>query len=63
MNVAVQDIVADVGGGSLHALDVDLPLRHVKVVVQELARVLRLPVEVFCNVTPEFWNKETNEPL
>lgn len=49
----VQQVVADVGGGSLHALDEDLALRHVKVVVKETSRVLGLPEKVFGHVSPE----------
>lgn len=53
MDVAVEQVVADVGGRSLHALDVDFSFGHIKVVVEELTRVLGLPEEVLSNVAPE----------
>lgn len=53
MDVAVQQVVADVGGGSFHALDKDLPFGHVEVVVQERAAVLGLPEELLGDVAPE----------
>lgn len=49
----VQQVVADVGGGSFHALDEDLALCHVKVVVEETSRVFGLPEKVFGHVAPE----------
>lgn len=53
MDVAVQQVVADVGGGSLHALDKDLPFGHVEVVVQEGPAVGGLPEELLGDVAPE----------
>lgn len=49
----VQQVVADVGGGSFHALDEDLALCHVKVVVEETTRVFGLPEKVFGHISPE----------
>lgn len=63
----VQQVVADVGGGSLHALDEDLALRHVKVVVEETSRVFGLPEKVFGHVSPEVCRRgqkdETDGPV
>lgn len=53
MDVAVEEVVADVGGGSLHALDEDFSFGHVEVVVEELTRVFGLPEEIFGDVSPE----------
>lgn len=53
MDVAVEDVVADVGGGSFHTLDVYFSFGHVKVIVEELTRVFSLPEEIFGNVSPE----------
>lgn len=55
MDVAVQQVVADVGGGSIHALDKDLPLGHVEVVVQEGAAWFGLPEELLGDVAPKLW--------
>lgn len=55
MDVAVEQVVADVGGGSFHALDEYFPFGHIEVVVEELTRMLGLPVEIFGNVPPELW--------
>lgn len=53
MDVAVEDVVADVGGGSVHALDEYFPFGHVEVVVEERTRVFGLPEEIFGDVGPE----------
>lgn len=53
MDVAVQQVVADVGGGSAHAFDKDLPFGHIKVVVQEGTALLGLPEELLGNASPE----------
>lgn len=53
MDVAVEDVVADVGGSSFHTLDEYFPFGHVKVVVEEPTRVFGLPEEIFGNVSPE----------
>lgn len=53
MDVAVQQVVADVGGGSGHAFDKDLPFSHIKVVVQEGAALLGLPEELLGDASPE----------
>lgn len=53
MDVAVQQVVADVGGGSVHAFDKDLPFGHVKVVVQEGTALLGLPEELLGDAAPE----------
>lgn len=53
VDVAVQHVVADVGGGSVHAFDKDLPLGDVEVVVQEGAAVFGLPEELLGHVAPE----------
>lgn len=53
MDIAVQHIIADVGCGAFHALDVNLTLGHIKVVVQELAGVFHLPEKVFGDISPE----------
>ena len=55
VHVAVQQVVADVGGGAFHAFDEDFPFGHIKVVVHEGARMLGLPEEVFGNISPELW--------
>ena len=53
VDVAVQQVVADVGGGPVHALDKDLPFGHIKVVIQEGAALLGLPKELLGDVAPE----------
>lgn len=53
MDVAVEEVVADVGGSSLHTLDEYFPFGHIEVVVEELTRVFGLPEEIFGNVAPE----------
>lgn len=53
MDVAVEDVVADVGGSCFHTLDEYFSFRHIEVVVEELTRVFGLPEEIFGNVTPE----------
>lgn len=53
MDVVVQQVVADVGGGSIHAFDKDLPFGHVEVVVQEGAALFGLPEELLGDVAPE----------
>lgn len=62
----VQQVVADVGGGSFHALDEDLALCHVKVVVKETSRVFGFPEKVFGHVSPEICRRsekdQTNGP-
>lgn len=55
MYVAIQHIVADVGGGPFHALDEDLTLGDIEVVVHELPCVLRFPEEIFGNVSPKLY--------
>lgn len=59
----VQQVVADVGGGSFHALDEDLALCHVKVVVKETARVFGLPKEVFGHVSPVVCRRGGNDQI
>lgn len=61
MDVAVEDVVADVGGRSLHTLDEYFSFGHVKVVVEELTRVFGLPEEIFGNVTPELCRTRERE--
>lgn len=61
MDVAVEDVVADVGGRSLHTLDEYFSFGHVKVVVEELTRVFGLPEEIFGNVTPELCRTRESE--
>lgn len=53
MDVAVEEVVADVCGGSFHALDEDFSFSHVEVVAQERACGFALPEEVFSNSAPE----------
>lgn len=57
MDIAVQDIEADVCGGSIHALDVNVSLGHVKVVVQELACIFCLPEKIFGNISPKLYTQ------
>lgn len=61
MDVAVQQVVADVGGGSFHELDEDFSFGNVEVVVQELTGVFGLPEEIFSNGTPELCGAETGQ--
>lgn len=60
MDVAVKQVVADVGRGSFHTLDEDFPFGHIKVVIEELARVFGLPEEVFGDVTPKLCRTRKN---
>lgn len=53
MDVAVEQVVADVCGGSFHTLDEDFSFGNIEVVVQEPPCVFGLPKEVFSNGTPE----------
>lgn len=53
IDIAVQDVVADVRCGSFHALDVNLALGHVKVIVQKLADMFSLPEKILGNVSPK----------
>lgn len=63
MYVAVQHIVADVGGSPFHALDENLTLSDIKVVVQELPGMLCLPEEIFGNVSPELYREDRGESV
>lgn len=58
VDVAVEEVVADVRGGSLHEFDEDLSFCHIEVVAEKLAAVFGLPVEVFGNVAPELCTKQ-----
>lgn len=54
VNIAVEEVVADVSGGSFHTFDKDFSFGHIKVVVQELPRVFGPPKEVLGNSAPKF---------
>lgn len=60
MHVAIEQVVADVGGGSFHKLNVDFSSGHIKVVVEELTRVFVPPEETFGNVSPELCRTKRN---
>lgn len=57
MDDAVQNIIADVGCGSFHALHVNLTLSHIEIVVQELPGVFCLPEKIFGDISPELWTQ------
>lgn len=59
MDDAVQNIIADVGRGSFHALYVNLTLSHIEIVVQELPGVFCLPEKIFGDISPELWTQQT----
>lgn len=59
VDVAVEDVVADVGGSSFHTLDEYFSFCHIKVVVEELTRVFGLPKKIFGNVAPELCPTQT----
>lgn len=63
MHIAIQQIVADVGGGPFHALDENFTLGDIKVVIQELSSMLCLPEEIFRNVSPELYRRKTEQSL
>ncbi len=58
MDVAVQNIIADVGCGTFHALHVNFTLGYVEIVVQKLPGVFCLPEKIFGNISPELWTQE-----
>ncbi len=60
MDVAVEQVVADVGGGSFHTLDEYFSFGHIEVVVEELTRVFGLPEEIFGDVAPELCRTDGN---
>lgn len=61
MNIAIKEVVADIGGGSFHTLDEDFSSGYIKVVVKELACVFGLPEEILGYVSPELWRMEGDE--
>jgi len=63
MDDAVQNIIADVGCGTFHALHVNLTLGHVEIVVQELPSVFCLPEKIFGDISPELWTQWDKQML
>lgn len=63
MDDAVQNIIADVGCGTFHALHVNLTLGHVEIVVQELPSVFCLPEKIFGDISPELWTQRDKQML
>lgn len=58
MDVTVEEVVTDVGRGSLHEFDENFSFGHVKVVLQKLTRVWGFPEEVLGDVPPELCRTE-----
>lgn len=56
-NVSIQQVVADIGRGAFHPLDVDWTLGDVEVKRQKILGIGRsLPMKLLGNVAPElFW--------
>lgn len=55
-NISIEQIVADIRARSLQPLDTDRTFGYVEIVRVEFAQIYgRLPVELLCDLTPEFF--------